>query len=267
MSDLISKEALITALKEKQLRVFYQPKYDIRGDEPCLKGAEALVRWAYPAISEQLDNSTTKVMTPDMFLPLFEQEGLLHELDLYVWTEAARQISAWKKELGVTVPVSVNISRMDLYDSGLSETLLRIIRENGIRTNDFMLEIREADYVADADGVTRAVENLRDHGFRIVMDDFGRGYSSLNMLIALPIHVLKLDMKYLSSSNNSETIQQMVRFFTDVADYLHFDIVAEGVEKYEELQLLKNHGCCQVQGFYYSEPMRAEQFSALLTNG
>ncbi|MBR1693302.1 MAG: EAL domain-containing protein, partial [Lachnospiraceae bacterium] len=184
------------ALEQKQLKVFYQPKYNIQSEKPVLSSAEALIRWQHPEFG---------MVNPGVFIPLFEQNGLIQMLDNYVWREAAAQIREWKDKFGVSLPVSVNVSRIDIYDPELEEKLAEILEENGLTTADLYLEITESAYAEDAKLLVEVVEDLRAYGFRIEMDDFGSGYSSLNMLSMLPIDVLKLDMKFIRNMNEDET--------------------------------------------------------------
>ena len=124
-----------------------------------------------------------------MFIPLFEDNGLIRELDNYVWRTAAGQIREWRERLGFAVPVSVNVSRIDMYDPHLIETLCALVRDNGLAEGDLLLEITESAYTQDSDQIIETVNALRDKGFRIEMDDFGTGYSSLNMIYDLdPAH-------------------------------------------------------------------------------
>ena len=161
------------AIREKQFKVYYQPKFNIRLDEPVLASAEALVRWEHPELG---------MISPGVFIPLFEKNGLVQELDHFVWAEVASRISDWKDRFGVTLPVSVNVSRIDLYDPELTGRLLGLLKENGLSTGDLLLEITESAYTEDSEQMVEKVEELRKLGFIIEMDDFGTGYSSLSML-------------------------------------------------------------------------------------
>ena len=161
------------ALTQKQFTVFFQPKYDIRPEAPVLSGAEALVRWKHPELG---------MISPGVFIPLFENNGLIRDLDNYVWREAAAQIRRWKDTLGHAVPVSVNVSRIDMLDPELTETLRNLVKENRLEYGDLHLEITESAYTQDAEHIIQIVSGLRELGFKIEMDDFGSGYSSLNMI-------------------------------------------------------------------------------------
>lgn len=243
------------ALAEKQFKVYFQPKYDIRGDKPVLSSAEALVRWVHPTLG---------MISPGKFIPLFEEDGLIAQLDEFVWRRAAEHISDWKKRLGVSAPVSVNLSRAEMYDPSLIDTMEKITGDNGITPKDLYLEITESAYVSDSDQIVDRVKTLRDHGFFIEMDDFGSGYSSLNMISELPIDALKLDMVFIRTAFDKHNDTRMISIVIDIADYLGVPVIAEGVETEEQYLALKKLGCAIIQGYYFSKPLPAEEFEKLL---
>ena len=244
------------ALAEKQFQVFFQPKFNITGDTPVLSSAEALVRWFHPTLG---------MISPGKFIPLFEDDGLIAQLDEYIWRRAAETISDWKKRLGVSVPVSVNLSRAEMYDPKLVETFEQITSESGITSKDIYLEITESAYVRDSDQIVDRVKELRDHGFFIEMDDFGSGYSSLNMISELPIDALKLDMMFIRNAFDKINDTRMISIVIDIADYLGVPVIAEGVETEEQYLALKKLGCTIIQGYYFSKPVPADEFEKFLT--
>lgn len=246
---------LQTALDERQFRVLYQPKYDVQADPPRLTSAEALIRWQHPDLG---------MISPGDFIPLFEGNGLICMVDNYVWKEAARQISRWKETYGFSMPVSVNLSRADVFTAGLVEKLTELIKANGLEFGDLKLEVTESAYTDNAHRVLEVVSHLRQMGFEIEMDDFGSGYSSLNMLSDMPIDVLKMDMKFVRNIENSETDFRLVELILDIAKYLNLTVVAEGVETKGQLELLQNAGCNIVQGYYFSRPLPPEEFEKLI---
>ena len=246
------------ALEERQFKVFFQPKYDVRADKPVLSSAEALVRWFHPAIG---------MISPGKFIPLFEEDGLIAQLDEYIWRSTAEQIADWKKRLGISVPVSVNLSRAEMYDPNLVDTFERIVEESGITKKDIYLEITESAYVSDADQIVGRVKELRDHGFFIEMDDFGSGYSSLNMISELPIDALKLDMKFIRNAFDKHNDTRMISIVIDIAEYLGVPVIAEGVETEEQYLALKKLGCTIIQGYYFSKPVPADEFIKILKEG
>jgi len=246
---------LQTAVDERQFRVLYQPKYDVQVDPPRLTSAEALIRWQHPDLG---------MISPGDFIPLFEGNGLICMVDNYVWEEAARQISRWKEKYGFSMPVSVNLSRADVFTVGLVEKLTELIKANGLEFGDLKLEVTESAYTDNAHRVLEVVSHLRQMGFEIEMDDFGSGYSSLNMLSDMPIDVLKMDMKFVRNIENSEMDFRLVELILDIAKYLNLTVVAEGVETKGQLELLQNAGCNIVQGYYFSRPLPPEEFEKLI---
>ncbi len=243
------------AIDQKQFLVFFQPKFDIRPEMPLLCGAEALVRWKHPELG---------MISPGIFVPLFESNGLVRELDHYVWRETAAQISAWKQNPGKAVPVSINVSRVDMMDPDLMDILRSLIEDNGLEYGDLHLEITESAYTQDAKQIIDTVNVLRSMGFVIEMDDFGSGYSSLNMVTSLPIDVLKLDMGFIRSAFSEGGNTRMIRVIVDIAQALKVPMIAEGVETKEQMLTLRELGCDIVQGYYFSRPVPADEFETFL---
>ena len=248
-------EDFFRAVRERQFKVFYQPKFDIRGEEPILSSAEALVRWKHPELG---------MISPGVFIPLFEQNGMIRRLDQYVWQEAARQIADWKARFGFSVPVSVNVSRVDMYDTGLVDNLSAIVEEFSLEKGDFLLEITESAYTEDSEFIISTVRALRDRGFRIEMDDFGTGYSSLAMISRLPIDALKMDMLFVRNAFGEKRDMRVLELIMGIAEHLGVPVVAEGVETKEQLTALRNLGCDLVQGYYFSRPVPAEEFDRFM---
>ena len=201
---------------------------------------------------------------PGNFIPLFEGNGQISVVDNFVWKEAARQIAAWKEKFGITIPVSVNVSRVDIFSHDLEERLNHLVEENGLDSGDLKLEVTESAYTDNADKMIALIERLRKDGFEIEMDDFGSGYSSLNMLSSMPIDILKMDMKFVRNIEHSEKDFRLVQLVIDIAKYLKLHVVAEGVENEKQLSLLHNAGCDLVQGFYFSRPVPPEEFEELI---
>lgn len=245
------------AMENKNLIVYYQPKYDVTSEQPRLRSAEALIRWKHPELG---------MISPGDFIPLFESNGLIQKLDHYVWSEAASQIRKWKEEYGKTVPVSVNVSRVDIYDAGLEKRLLDLVESNQLTPEELMLEITESAYADDAKGLTEAVEKLRQKGFKIEMDDFGSGYSSLNMLTTIPIDVLKMDMKFIRNMNRDEKCRKLVELVVEIAEFLGVPLVAEGVEEARQVETLRKMGCSIIQGYYFSKPVPPDEFKQFIQN-
>ena len=257
--EQIYNEKLITdidqAIRDKDFVVHFQPKYSIQHGEPMLTSAEALVRWNHPKLG---------MISPGKFIPLFESNGLIQKLDEYVWETAAYQVSRWKDKYGITIPVSVNVSRIDIYNPDLEDTLLGIVERYGLKTSELYLEITESAYSDDAELLVKVVNSLRDKGFEIEMDDFGTGYSSLNMLTAIPIDALKMDMSFVRNMLKDDTSLKLVELIIDISRFLDVPVIAEGVEEQEQLDTLKELGCDIIQGYYFSKPVSAKEFEEFI---
>lgn len=249
-------EDIDEAIRNKHLKVVYQPKYGIQGEAPVLKSAEALIRWEHPEIGP---------VSPGLFVPLFEQNGLIRKLDRFVWREAAQQIADWKEKTGRIIPVSVNVSRIDIYDPSLPQEFFSLVEKNGLSPEDYLLEITESAYTEEVDQLIGSVEKLRSMGFKVEMDDFGAGYSSLNTLSILPIDALKLDMGFIREMEKDPRKLRLVEIVMEIANYLAVPVIAEGVETKEQIRHLKALGCDLVQGYYFSRPVPPEVFAQFIT--
>ena len=243
------------AIRERQFIVVFQPKYDIQSGSPVMVSAEALVRWDHPTLG---------MVSPGDFVPLFEENGLVQQLDTYVWRETCHRIARWKERFAVSVPVSVNVSRVDMYDPHLPEALVGLLEDDGLTTDDLLLEITESAYTQDADQMITMVRGLRDLGFKVEMDDFGTGYSSLSMISNLPIDALKIDMQFVSSAFEEGGDTRLIEIILDIADYLNVPVIAEGVETKAQMLALRDLGCDRAQGYYFSKPLPAGLFEELL---
>lgn len=243
------------AISQRQFTVYYQPKYDIRGDKPVLISAEALVRWNHPEFG---------FISPGDFIPLFEHNGLIRKVDRFVWREAASQIRRRRDLFGMSIPVSVNVSRVDIFDPELETVFLDTIKEFGLEPHELIPEITESAYAKNENRLIEIVSSLQQKGFRIEMDDFGTGYSSLNMLTSLPIDVLKLDMQFIRNMLVDEKSLKLIELMLDIARFLNVTVVAEGVEEERQMQLLKEMGCDIIQGYYFSPPLPGEEFDKLI---
>ena len=204
------------------------------------------------------------MISPGVFVPLFESHGLISVVDNFVWQEAARQVAQWKEKYQFTLPVSVNLSRADVFDPTLVDQLIRIIEENGLEYKNIKLEVTESAYTDNAKNVLDVIHRLRELGFEVEMDDFGSGYSSLNMLSDMPIDVLKMDMKFIRNIETSATDRRLVSLILDIGRYLQVPVVAEGVETEGQFDLLRKDGCDLVQGYYFSRPLPPEEFELLI---
>ena len=244
------------AIADGQFYLEYQPKYSIEGDEPEMVSAEALVRWHHPQLG---------VISPGVFIPILEHNGLIHKLDFFIWGKAMELEGRIKKELGVVVPISVNVSRMDLYHHDLLEYLDEILEKNDLDRNGIFLEITESAYADDIENkITDMIDRLSAEGYKIEMDDFGTGYSSLNMLADIPVDVLKLDMRFVQNLRSNEKQEMLVKMVVNIAEHMGLQVIAEGVEDEDQVEFLKSVGCDIIQGFYFSKPLSEEDYISLV---
>ncbi len=237
------------AIKEGQLQMYLQPKYSISQNR--IIGAEALVRWRHPKRG---------MIFPAEFLPVIEEDGFITKVDYYMWRKAAEFLQKCK-EVGIEdCPVSANLSRRHLQDREFIRVLERIVEENGICKQLLELEITETM----EEHVSQAAREIKDQGFKLLMDDFGSGYSSLNILLETPFDVLKLDRKFMENMMVSDKGRLILEHIITMADQLKLGLIAEGVETREQVDMLKQMGCDQVQGYYYAKPMPEDEFYKLL---
>lgn len=246
-------ENMESALADGQFEIYLQPKYRIK--DGCLSGAEALVRWNHPIWGLQ---------SPGEFIPLFEKNGFIAKLDQFVWDRACAVLHEWDVNGYDSVPVSVNVSRADIYHADLADTLLQTVAKYNIQPARLHLEITESAYTEDPQQLIDTVGKLRQLGFVVEMDDFGSGYSSLNMLNEMPIDILKLDMKFIKSETAKPTSQGILSFIMNLARWMGLDVVAEGVETREQLERLRAIGCDYAQGYYFSKPMPCKDITQLV---
>lgn len=240
---------MVHALREEQFDVYFQPKYDLLTEQ--MTGAEALVRWHHPIKG---------FMSPAEFIPIFEKNGFITELDMYVWNKSCEYIAKWREKYGEWVSLSVNVSRKDIYKQNLPEILKDMVKRYGIPPEILHLEITESAYTENPEQLIFIVGQLKKEGFIIEMDDFGSGYSSLNMLAELPIDILKLDMKFLQNKGEQSKNENIMSAIVELAKKINLYVIAEGVEKEKQISMLKSMKCDMVQGYYYAKPMPAGEF-------
>ena len=240
------------AIKDNEFKLFLQPKFEIQGDKPVLSSCEALVRWVHPEYG---------MISPGVFIPLFEENGLIRRLDYFIWNEAGKAIKEWESKYKKTLPISVNVSRIDLLDGDLLKHLMQVIDKNQIDVKNLYLEITESAYSDEPELIAKRVTELSEKGFLLEMDDFGSGYSSLGMVTSLPVNVLKIDMAFIRQMLTSSKDKKMVEIIIEIANFLKLKTVAEGVENDEQLNALKQMGCDIVQGYYFSKPLPVDEFT------
>lgn len=243
-----------SALREDRIELFLQPKCNIRTGK--IVGAEALARWRHPERG---------IVAPGEFIPLIERNGLVCSLDLRVWEKTAAWIRGLIDEGVQLVPVSVNVSRADIYLVDVAAELHALVERYGIEPSLIEVEITESAYSERPDRIVAAFDELAERGFTVLMDDFGSGYSSLNMLKDINVDVLKIDMRFLDRDDrrSKDIMESVIR----MARWLDLPVIAEGVETREQVNFLLDVGCSYAQGYYYARPMEAAAFEALLTDG
>lgn len=244
------------ALKEEQFVLYLQPKYSLADNK--IQGAEVLVRWEDPEKG---------LLPPGMFIPIFEHNGFIMELDYYVWEHSCQLLRRWIDEGRQVYPISVNISRVSLYNPNLVEDICELVKRYNIPTELFQLELTETAYASNPTQIWADMSKLQQKGFTILMDDFGSGYSSLNVLKDINVDVLKLDMKFLTNAADPVRSHVILKAVVHMAKDLDIPCIAEGVEQVSQADFLKKIGCEYVQGYLYAKPMPVKDYEALVDAG
>ena len=256
-TEVLEEQSIVSVMKDAlrsgQFVPFLQPQYNYATGE--LIGAEALVRWRHPEKG---------LIPPEKYIPLFEKNGFIYELDHHIWEQVCALLKSWRDK-GLTIPcVSVNISRRDLYHPGLVEEFSSLIQAYGLDASMLHLEITESAYVDNPELVLSFVSQLQRAGFKVEMDDFGSGYSSLNTLKDVHVDLLKLDMAFITPNTDRGRGGSILTSVVGMAHAIHLPVIAEGVETRQQADYLKSIGCFYMQGYYFAKPMPAEDFEALL---
>lgn len=236
------------ALKDEEFKVYYQPKYDSATCE--LAGAEALVRWY---------SGTSGMVFPNEFIPIFENNGFITELDKYMFDHVCRDVKKWLDEGYEVVPVSVNLSQLQLYNTKFIEEYKGILDKYGIPSKYVQLELTETTLFSKISTINKIIDELHGIGFKILMDDFGTGYSSLSMLKNVPIDILKLDKSFVDDIGESKG-DIVVSTIVSLGQLLNMKIVAEGVETQEQFEFLRDIFCDEIQGYYFSRPIQESEY-------
>ncbi len=252
LQNKMLEDQMKRALKNQEFIVYYQPKYHVMTKE--LVGAEALVRW------RKADGS---MVMPGKFIPLAEKNGFINKLDKYVFAAVCKKQKEWMDAGRVPVPVSVNLSRRHLYNDEFMEEYHSILEGSGIPAKYVQLELTESAIFENQEALCQIIDNLHAMGFRILMDDFGTGYSSLMMLKSVPIDILKLDKSFVDDFDDAKG-EKIITSVIQLAQSLHIEVTAEGVETEEQYKFLKTLGCDTIQGYYFAKPMPEEEFEQLL---
>ncbi|MGN0732657.1 MAG: putative bifunctional diguanylate cyclase/phosphodiesterase [Emergencia sp.] len=242
-------DVMASALEERQFIVYLQPKFSLKDN--CIMGAEALVRWIHPEWG---------FMSPGEFIPLFEKNDFIPCLDQYVWETVCAKLREWKDKGYPMVPVSVNVSRADIFQSSLESIFQSLIEKYEIDPGYLHLEITESAYTNHPNQIINTMTRLKEMGFPVEMDDFGSGYSSLNMLSQMNLDILKLDMGFIRNEMEKTAEESILKDIISMAHRLNLEVVAEGIETAEQAERLRTLDCDYAQGYYFAKPMPVEEF-------
>ncbi|MBR1707216.1 MAG: EAL domain-containing protein [Clostridia bacterium] len=238
------------ALAKRQIRPYLQPIVDVSGK---IVGAEALVRWIHP---------TEGFLSPGVFIPVFEKNGMIAEVDKYMWRSACEILAGWK-ETNPDLFISVNISPKDFYFMDVEAEIKNVVKEFGVDPSRLRVEITETVMMTDLENRIRILNELKDDGFLVEMDDFGSGYSSLNMLKDMPVDVIKIDMMFLNKSKNDEKARRILHNILSLSADLGIISLTEGVEQLKQYEMLTDMGCKLFQGYYFAKPLPLADFEKL----
>ena len=244
---------LANAIATGQIIPYLQPQYRADGR---LEGGEVLVRWNHP---------TEGLLSPFKFIPVFEKNGLIATIDNFIWEEACKILANWAKRTDgyEKLSLSINISPKDFFFLDIFEVITGLVEKYGIKPEQLHLEITESSVMNNAVEHIKVINNLREYGFTVEMDDFGSGYSSLNMLKDMPVDILKIDMVFLGKTADFRKSKIILNSIVDMANNLDMPQITEGVETKEQFDMLKNMGCKLFQGYFFSKPVPLEEFEKL----
>ncbi|MFN1843701.1 EAL domain-containing protein [Clostridioides difficile] len=254
----LSEESMILddikiALVKNQFEVYYQPKFSLVTGE--MIGSEALIRWNHPEHG---------FISPAVFIPIAEKSKLILKIGRFVFERVCNDLSEWKKQGKKIVPVSINLSRVELYQPDIVKFINKTIQMYNLSSDLIEIEITETVAINELNILKNVLNELRKYGFSISMDDFGTGYSSISCLRDMPIDILKLDKSFLGGIEHDERSRNIAKSIVSLAKSLDLVVIIEGVESKEQAELMKQFGCDLVQGFYFARPMPAKNFLDLL---
>lgn len=241
------------ALLNNEFKVYFQPKFSLKSRK--IVGAEALVRWVKP---------NGIIVPPDSFVPLLEKNGFIINIDFYVYEDVCRYLAKRIEEGRPIVPVSVNVSRIHMLMHDFSHKMFEIVKKYKIDPSLIELELTEGIFISDEENAMEVIDKLKSYGFRVSIDDFGSGYSSLSLLKNMPVDVLKIDKEFFNGVPNNGKEEIVLSSMIDMADKMNIDIICEGVETAEQVAFLSNSKCDTVQGYYFAHPIPTRDFDELL---
>ena len=246
--------AIEEGLQKEEFTFFAQPQCNIATGQ--IVGAEALVRWQKP---------DGEVLLPGGFIPVLEKNKMIDQLDRYVWEKVCQWLRGWIDQGYSPVPISINVSRIDIFEMDVPKYIFSLLEKYQIPEYLIKIEITESAYTENNNRISHAVNTLRNRGLVVMMDDFGCGYSSLNMLKNIPVDVLKLDMRFLQfKEEERQKSANILEAIVNMAGLLHLPIVVEGVENESQEKFVQKLGCRYIQGFYYYKPLPIKKFEELL---
>lgn len=241
------------AIENEELVVYYQPKYNLASK--TFISAEALVRW---------NSRKYGLVSPAKFIEKAELGGLIHELDMYVFEKVCKDLGEMKKDKKRMVPVSVNFSIYEFYSPTFLDDVDRIIKASDINPSMVEIEITETTSQANPFLAISILKKLKEYGLKILMDDFGLGYSNLGTLNKIPFDTIKIDKSFIDGIVSDLKAREIVKFLISLCKTNGMEVIAEGVDKAEQVEILKKIRCDTIQGFYYSEPLPKPEFEAFL---
>jgi diguanylate cyclase (GGDEF)-like protein/PAS domain S-box-containing protein len=244
------------ALERNEFILYYQPQ--INSETGQIIGAEALVRWRQPEMG---------LVSPGMFIPIAEECGLIVSIGEWVMREACRQNKEWQTEGFPPIPVAVNLSAVQFRQKNLTELVADALQQSGLESRWLELEITESGIMQNADAAVQTLHSLKKMGLKLSIDDFGTGYSSLSYLKTFPLDKLKIDQSFVRDITTNQDDAAIVGAIIGMARSLKLRVIAEGVETIDHLNFLNSSGCFEIQGYYYSKPLPADQFVKLLQHG
>lgn len=252
--ELLLISEIKKGLENHEFTFYAQPQCDISSGK--IVGAESLVRW---------NHKTKGIIPPGVFIPVLEKNGFIADLDKFIWQEVCKWLRSWIDRGNTPVPISVNISRVDIFSMDVPAYISELMQEYRLPTNLLKIEITESAYAEEDDRIVLAVKQLQDMGFFVMMDDFGSGYSSLNMLKSVAVDVLKLDMRFLNmTEEESSKGIGILESVINMSRQMGLPIIVEGVETKDQEKFLLNMGCRYAQGYYYYRPLPVEDFEKVL---
>lgn len=254
--ELIMLSDVQRGMDAKEFRFFLQPKVNMLNGK--IVGAEALVRWAH---------RTKGLVSPGKFVPVLEDNGFITNLDRYIWEEVCKWLRSWIDRGGEPLPISVNVSQIDVFAGDVAEYFEHLIKKYDLSPNLIDIEITESAYAKEYSLINKTVDKLKKAGFKVLLDDFGSAYSSLNMLRNLKVDVLKLDMKFLDTTEDREHNEKGISIIDSIvgmSNQLGLPIIVEGVERLDQVEVLTKLGCVYAQGYYYYKPMPLKKYEDLI---